>query len=166
MSNWIVSKKVFSVFAVVAAAIIGQATAFAQVEQRSQITIQGTGLFTRTTTGDSVSLERIPQPAPKAIEPEPSLYGADPEVRVLADGTTAEGTVFAIRSFRVRIGSPGLPGQTIHRWTRVSRVRVIIGIDNHSHVRCTGYVEHNAEAQDEPDIARVARICLSVHKQR
>jgi opacity protein-like surface antigen len=55
MTNWIVSKKVLLSFVAVVAAIIVPAAAFAQVEQPSQISIQGIGLFARSTTGQGVS---------------------------------------------------------------------------------------------------------------
>ena len=55
MINWIVSKKVFLSFSAVVAAVMVPAMVFAQVEQPSQITIQGTGLFTKSSTSESVS---------------------------------------------------------------------------------------------------------------
>jgi len=55
MTNWIVSKKVLFGFVTVVAAVIVPATVFAQVEQPSQITIQGTGFFAKSSTNQSVS---------------------------------------------------------------------------------------------------------------
>jgi len=50
MTNWI-SKRLLLVFA----AMIVPAAAFAQVEQPSQITIQGIGLFTKSTTNENIT---------------------------------------------------------------------------------------------------------------
>src|SRR5215510_10263163 len=55
MTNWIGSKKVFLGFVAVVAAAIVPATAFAQVEQPSQITVQGIGLFAKSSTGQGIS---------------------------------------------------------------------------------------------------------------
>src|SRR5215831_14664174 len=55
MTNRIVSKKVFLSFSAVVAAVMVPAALFAQVEQPSQITIQGIGLFAKGSTGQRVS---------------------------------------------------------------------------------------------------------------
>ena len=55
MTNRIVSKKVFLSFSAVVAAVMVPAALFAQVEQPSQITIQGIGLFAKGSTGQGVS---------------------------------------------------------------------------------------------------------------
>ena len=56
MRNEIVSKKMFSSFvAVVIVAIALTSPAFAQVEQPSQITVQGIGMFTKSSTGQGTS---------------------------------------------------------------------------------------------------------------
>ena len=56
MGNWIISKKVLLGFGAVAAALmLATPRAFAEVEQPSQITIQGTGLFTRSSSNGITS---------------------------------------------------------------------------------------------------------------
>ena len=56
MSNWIVSKKVLVTFVgVVVVATLSAASGFAQVEQPSQITIQGIGFFTKSSTNQTPS---------------------------------------------------------------------------------------------------------------
>src|SRR5215467_10772266 len=56
MNNWIVSKKVLvTLGTVVVVATVSAATAFAQVEQPSQITIQGIGFFTKSSTDQTPS---------------------------------------------------------------------------------------------------------------
>ena len=55
--NSSISKKAFGLVAVIAIVAVSATTALAQVEQHSQVSVQGTGLFTKSSTGQIPSNE-------------------------------------------------------------------------------------------------------------
>lgn len=116
----------------------------------------------------SVSVAIVPstRPAPASIPDVGRVYGADAEVHDLGNGTTTEGTTYALRSFRVRVGHAGVGGQIVHGFQRVARAEAIFPVDSSHHVQCTGYVEHDVTDAADPDFDWVAKICLSLRKKR
>lgn len=94
------------------------------------------------------------------------MYGADAETHGLGSGTTSDGALYALRSFRVRVGHPGIGGQIVHGFKRVARAESILPVDSSHHVKCTGYVEHDVTERNDPDFDWVTKICLSLRKKR
>ena len=93
--------------------------------------------------------------------------GQQPEDAVtLARGTTPAGTLFVARRFTVRVGVPGVAGQSIHYVTEVSRFFAAVPLDATSHLVCTGYVEHPVTSMDDPAMRAARDVCLSLARVR
>ena len=114
--------------------------------------------------GVSVTLNRINVPAPASREEAARAWDEGKDSRKLGEGVTKDGVFYGIRTFKVRVGVPSMPGQHLHTWKQVSRVYAVIALDQASHVRCTGYVEHGVATADHPDILATRAICLSMRK--
>lgn len=114
----------------------------------------------------SVALSPNRSAAPATIPDVGRVYGADAEAHDLGSGTTPDGALYALRSFRVRVGHTGVGGQIVHGFKRVARAESILPVRSDLHVACTGYVEHDVTAVTDPDFDWVAKICLSLRKKR
>jgi hypothetical protein len=116
-----------------------------------------------------ITIARVAAVAPslstarRAWDDQSSGEGGEPSVTI-DEGTTASGILYSARRFTVRMGSPGLPGQTVHRLTEVSRFFAIVPLDASSHLACTGYVEHGVERIDDPALLAARAVCTSLRR--
>jgi hypothetical protein len=113
----------------------------------------------------SVTLHRVDLPAPASLSEALRAWDGDEDMKNLGEGVTPNGVFYGVRTFRVRVGVPTVPGQFIHRWKQVSRVYAVLGLDQGSRVSCTGYVERGVDTADDPDLQAVRAICLSMRKR-
>lgn len=120
----------------------------------------------RRSVSVSVALSPADSPAPTSIPDVGRVYGADAEAHDLGTGTTPDGALYALRSFRVRVGHTGVGGQIVHGFKRVARAESILPVRSDFHVTCTGYVEHDVTEVTDADFDWVAKICLSLRKKR
>jgi hypothetical protein len=112
----------------------------------------------------SVGIDKAEVPAPKTLDEARRAWDSDAELVKLGEGVTAEGILWASRSFRVRIGFSDGTGKTVHTFKRVSRVYALLPLDEKSHLTCTGYLERAVESADDADLAQLRRICLSMRR--
>ena len=128
-------------------------------------------LTTAHCTDYCVTIARVRAPMP-AEEVAVAAFlresmGQQPEDAVtLARGTTPAGTLFVARRFTVRVGVPGVAGQSIHYVTEVSRFFAAVPLDATSHLVCTGYVEHPVTSMDDPAMRAARDVCLSLARVR
>jgi hypothetical protein len=80
----------------------------------------------------------------------------------LGGGVTPAGAFYAVRSFKVRMGFVGAPGQTVHYYGGVSRVYATLALDDASFVSCTGYIEHEVKTPEDPSLQSVLKVCTSM----
>lgn len=114
-----------------------------------------------------VTIARVRTPIPAADVAIAAFVresmGEDPDRAVtVARGTSPSGTVFVARRFVVRMGVPGVEGQSIHYLAEVSRFFATVPLDATSHLVCTGYVEHAVTSMDDPAMRAARDVCLSL----
>lgn len=112
----------------------------------------------------SVSLNRVDAPAPGTLE-EAEKAWPDHNARRLASGQTDQGVLYSVRELTVRVGFPGVPGQTVHTFKEVGRIYALLPLGSSKHVTCTGYVEHGVDSIQDRDISAVRDLCLSMRKR-
>jgi hypothetical protein len=113
--------------------------------------------------GVQVGLNRIDLAAPASLQEALKPWDQDDELRKLGEGTTPEGVHYAVRAFQVRDGrSSG--GQHVHFFLTVARVYAVMAVGEKRRVECTGYVEHDVDGPDDPDLVAVREVCLSLRR--
>lgn len=113
--------------------------------------------------GVQVGLRRVELAGPASLQEALEPWDQDDELRKLGEGTTPEGVHYAVRAFQVRDGrSSG--GRHVHFFLKVARVYAVMAVGEKRRVECTGYVEHDVDGPDDPDLVAVREVCLSLRR--
>ena len=112
----------------------------------------------------SVTFSRVNASPPKTAAELPPHWKQGDDLKILAEGASPDGSFYCVVTFEVRVGMPGLPGQTIHMLKTVSRVYAIVPLDESSYATCTAYLEYDA-SHSAAGYGSYRDMCLSIRKQ-
>jgi hypothetical protein len=119
----------------------------------------------------TVVLERIDAAAPKTLEEAAEYWdqrASGDDLRVLDQGKTEQGAMFAVRAFQARVGVPSGPrGGSLHRWKWFTRVLLVWPVASDRHIRCMGYLEYGDDiTMDDAGVQQSLAICRSLREAK
>lgn len=108
----------------------------------------------------TVTVTRVHAPPPSSLAAAPPGWAQGDDLVVLEEATHPDGSLHRAVTFEVRVGDGGHGGRVVHRLETVSRVYVIVPLDDASYLECTAFVEFDL-ARSPDTLASTRDLCLS-----